>query len=241
MRRRRIGEAIFARQKSNGAGSGEKHVRRPAGWLPAILRGSMWVLVPPTVTAAPHHGAALFQLWQRGARWGSVRRRARGGGCAHAVLTVAVLVDGIGAFQVQLMPWGRWPGPSRRSPRTHLRGPLGTPSPSPVAVSMSPWLSRSTWTCSSRNPFVHSQANHQQGAQAQCRAGNGDQRSRCQGTCSGGQQLTSGTNGHQSSERWPSFSAVIASTDVLTAVNRRLDAALGEGEEKLRGAVPVRS
>ena len=29
------------------------------------------------------------------------------GGCAHAVLTVAVLVDSIGAFQVQLMPWGR--------------------------------------------------------------------------------------------------------------------------------------
>jgi hypothetical protein len=28
-------------------------------------------------------------------------------GCVHAVLAVEVLVDGIGAFQVQLIPWGR--------------------------------------------------------------------------------------------------------------------------------------
>lgn len=39
----------------------------------------------------------------------------------------------------------------------------------------------------------------------------------------------------------PSFSVAIASADALTAANRRLAAALGEEEEKLRRPVLVRS
>jgi len=158
---------------------------------------------PPTVTAAPHHGAALFQLWQRGARWGSMRRRARGGGALMRYSQLKCLSTASARSRCS-----SYIGEDDQVPRGDLRklisrGPPGTPSPSPIAVSMSPWLSRSTWTCSSRNPFVHSQPNHQQGAHAQCRAGNGDQRSRCQGACSGGQQLTWGINGHRARRGGP--------------------------------------
>ena len=139
MRRRRIGEAIFARRKSNGASSGEKRVRRPAGGSPRSsavqCESSSPLQLPPPLTMVLHCFSS-----GNAARDGDLCGEGREeGGAFMRYLSTASVRSRCSSYL----------GEDDQVPCGDLcelisRGPPGTLSLSPVAVSMSPWLSRST-------------------------------------------------------------------------------------------------